>query len=151
MQHNIDTITSADLIITNKDNDKIGISYSNIDRKIIQTRIEQITNKRIHLKIFKIIRDNSQNYMTNDNGTFFNLSNISDISLFQIEQLLNAYDLAKQTKEIDPSWSKILNHQISSNSNNYNKIDDKLSNQEKLFLKVAQQQDTNTNITFWNP
>lgn len=137
-----DTISSTDInmssyVVTNKE-------YNNAEKKIIQTRIEQIANKKIHLKIFKIIHEDGRNFMANDNGVFFNLAGLSNNALSKIEYILNTYDSIKQTKKINSKWSNTLNNQIYQHTS----TEDKLNNQEKMFLKVNQLDDE---ITLWNP
>lgn len=120
--------------------------YNKSEKKMIASRIEQIKNKKVYLKLFKIISDDKNNYTLNSNGIFLNLNNVHDSTLFKIEKVLDMYDNIKKNKIIDSKWNNHL--QIQYNTTNHEIIDDKLSNHEKLFLK-RQQNINEKEITYW--
>jgi len=120
--------------------------YSKSDKKIIASRIEQLNNKKIYLKLFKIISSDNNNYTANSNGVFFNLNNLHDNTLFKIENVLNIYEQFKKNKITNNKWNLLLQSQY--NSPNNNSFDDKYTNHEKMFLK-RQQSNNNPEITYW--
>ena len=71
------------------DNNKI---FTINDKKKIVNRIEKIKNKKIYLKIFKIIHNDNCKYTFNSNGVFLNITNLQNNVLYKIEQLLDKYD-----------------------------------------------------------
>ena len=120
--------------------------YSKSDKKIIASKIEQIKHKKIHLKIFKIIYEDENNYTLNTNGVFLNINNLKNSTLAKIENILNLYDSIKTNKTITNKWSSILQTQYDNVENLNN--DDKLSNYEKSLVK-KQQNYLNDDVTFW--
>jgi hypothetical protein len=73
-----------------------NIEYTNIythnDKKLFVKRIGDIKNKKCYLKIFKIIHGDNFKYTKNDNGIFFNLTNLPDSILAKIETVLIYYE-----------------------------------------------------------
>lgn len=66
--------------------------YSLVDKKNLVSRIDKIKNKKIYLKIFKIIHADNYKYTINSNGVFFNVTNLPDNILFKIDHLLDKYE-----------------------------------------------------------
>ena len=125
--------------------------YTKSDKKIIASRIEQLNNKKIYLKLFKIIYTDNNNYTANSNGVFLNLNNLQDKTLSKIDHVLNIYDKFKKNKITNNKWNQLLQSQYNSqnnNTNNNNVFDDKYTNHEKLFLK-RQQNNNCDDITYW--
>jgi hypothetical protein len=119
--------------------------YSKNEKKIIASRMEQIKNKKINLKIFQIIYNDNGNYLINPNGVFLNLNNLSDISLSKIERVLNLYDDLKNEKKNEITWNNIIqNQEITVECTN----ESNLNSYEKNFLK-KQQLLTENNYTLW--
>ena len=120
-------------------------TYSKNDKKIIASRMEQIKNKKINMKIFQIIYNDNSNYLINPNGVFLNLNNLSDIALSKIERVLDLYDDLKKEKKNETVWNNVLQNQlnISENSSESN-----LNSYEKNFLK-KQQLLMENNYTLW--
>jgi hypothetical protein len=91
-----DNITTSDVLNTNSIN---NIEYTNIythnDKKLFVKRIGDIKNKKCYLKIFKIIHGDNFKYTKNDNGIFFNLTNLPDSILAKIETVLIYYENKK--------------------------------------------------------
>jgi hypothetical protein len=141
MSNTIDTITSTDMKHFDIDNSALDNSckeFSKAEKKIIASRIEQIKNKKIYIKLFKIISDDNNNYTANSNGVFLNLNNLHNKTLFKIQKVLDTYDNIKKIKT-NNDW-------ISKHYNNKTEIfDDKLSNQEKMFIK----RQNNEDIVYW--
>ena len=124
--------------------------YSKSDKKIIASRIEQINNKKIYIKLFKIISNDNNNYTANSNGVFLNLNNLQDKTLSKIEHVLDIYEKFKKNKITNNKWNILLQTQYNSQNHNHvqNVFDDKYTNHEKMFLK-RQQTNNNDEITFW--
>ena len=143
------TISSAEINQFNIDLSEQNTNkiYTKTEKKMIVSRIEQISNKKIYLKLFKIISDDKNNYTLNTNGIFLNLNNVHDITLLKIEKLLDLYDNLKKNKIIDSKWNNHLQNQYNTDVNN-NTSDEKLSNHEKLFLK-RQQNINEKDMMYW--
>ena len=88
-------------------------SYTHEHKKLLVKRITDIKNKRCYLKIFKIIYNDNYKYSQNDNGIFFNLTNVSDTVLNKIEQVIQYYE---NKKNID---LQIIKNTNNCNHNNY--------------------------------
>jgi len=122
--------------------------YEKSDKKIIASRIEQIRNKKIYLKLFEIISIDNNNYTSNANGVFLNLNNLQDKTLHKIEKVLNKYDEIKKNKIRDNKWNNLLQTQYNSQNNElFN--DNKYTNHEKMFIKRQQSNTDNKDITYW--
>ena len=137
-----------DVDISNNINTETAKVYSKSDKKIIASRIEQIKNKKLYAKIFKIIYVDNNNYTLCNDGVYLNVNNLHDKTLTKIEKILDMYDNIKKSKTNDNKWTDLLNSQYNNNSNNNNLPEDKLSNHEKMFLK-RQQMNLNDDITYW--
>jgi hypothetical protein len=146
-----DSITSTD-IKKISDSDDIHMSeidndfkkYNIAEKKIIASRIEQINNKKIYIKLFKIIYADNNNYTTNTNGVFLNLNNVHDKTLFKIEKVLNMYEEIKKNRQTKNTWLNEINIGLNTDMSN---IDNKYTNDDKLYLKK-----TNiNNINLWQP
>ncbi len=147
------TITSTEMKLFDSENYKITSEdmnetkkYSVSDKKIIASRIEQIKNKKIYVKLFSIIYSDNNDYTTNTNGVFLNINNLQDKTLIKIEKLLDTYDNIKKNKSATNKWNLLLQNQY--NTQNTVNIDDKYTNHEKLFLKRQQANDSEP-ITYW--
>jgi len=121
-------------------------SYNTHDKKIIASRIEQIKNKKIYVKLFSIIYVDNNDFTSNTNGVFLNINNLQDKTLTKIEKLLDTYDNIKTNKNTNNKWNMLLQSQY--NMQNTQHVDDKYTNHEKLFLKRQQSIDTQP-ITYW--
>ena len=82
--------------INNVDTIKI---YSHNDKKLFVKRISDIKNKKCYLKIFKTIHGDNFKYTKNDNGIFFNLTNLPDNVLSKIETILIYYENKKNQND----------------------------------------------------
>jgi hypothetical protein len=134
---NIDniTISSIDLELNNEISDTSERKFNINEKKILVSRIEQIKNKKVYLKLFKIISDDDNNYVINNNGIFLNFNNVKDITLLKIEKLLNLYDKIKKEKIMNSKWKNILENQYNINSDINDESINKLTNYEKNFIK----------------
>jgi hypothetical protein len=103
------TDTNVDLII--KPTIK---TYTHNDKKQLVKRLGDIKNKKCYMKIFRVIHGNNYKYTQNDNGIFFNLTNLPDNILCSIENIINYYENKKNNNEIQ------LIKNISNNINNSN-------------------------------
>jgi hypothetical protein len=140
----IDTITSTEMRHFDMDDSNIDNNckeYSKSDKKIIASRIEQIKNKKIYIKLFKIISDDNNNYTSNSNGVFLNLNNLHNKTLFKIEKVLDTYDNIKKIKA-NNDW---INKQF----NSVEASDIKLTNQEKMFIKRQHNANNEEDIVYW--
>jgi hypothetical protein len=126
-----DNITTSDVLNTPlNDNIELTKTYSHNDKKLFVKRIGDIKNKKCYVKIFKIIHGDNYKYTKNDNGVFFNLTNLSDSILTKIEAVLIYYENRKSQSELlmksknDNSYSYTEDSDMMSTSdrNRYNKI-----------------------------
>lgn len=83
-------------------------TYSYIDKKNLITRLNKIKNKKCYMRIFKLIHQNDTNYSQNENGVFFNITNMSNDLLIKIDNILNYYEKKKEDNDIDNSSSDFL-------------------------------------------
>ena len=67
-------------------------NYNHNDKKILVKRIGDIKNKKCYIKIFKLIHGDNLSYTKNDNGIFFNLNNLSNELLTNIEYIIQYYE-----------------------------------------------------------
>jgi len=96
-----DNITTSDVINTNLIDDiETTKTYSHNDKKLFVKRIGDIKNKKCYIKIFKIIHGDNFKYTKNDNGIFFNLTNLPDSILAKIETVLIFYENKKNQNEL---------------------------------------------------
>ncbi len=87
-----DTCTATNSLIKIK-------TYTHNDKKLLVKRITDIKVKKCYIKIFKIIHGDNYQYIKNDNGVFFNLTNLSDEVLSKIEYIVQHYEKKKSTAE----------------------------------------------------
>lgn len=96
-------------------------TYTHNDKKQLVKRLGDIKNKKCYIKIFKVIHGNNYKYTQNDNGIFFNLTNLPDNILCGIENIINYYENKKNNNEIQliKSISNISNSNCSTSNNLY--------------------------------
>ena len=61
-----------------------------IDIFILNNKIKNVKNKKVYKRIFKLILDDDIKYTKNNNGVFFNLSELNESTLLQIEKILTS-------------------------------------------------------------
>jgi len=116
-------------------------SYSHNDKKLLVKRITDIKNKRCYIKIFKIIHTDNYKYTKNDNGIFFNLTNLSDEILTKIELVIKYYENKKIQTELqliqnlNSSPFNYINNDDSINSDILNYSDKKINNLSNTHAK----------------
>lgn len=123
-------------------------TYTIVDKKIIASRIEKITNKKILGKIFQIVHVNNGKFIESSNGITFNLTSMKNNIIAHIERILDLYDEAisrKQQQTVGEKWSERLQNTFTEESTS---SEGKLSGQEKMVLKNAQNATENT--VYWN-
>jgi hypothetical protein len=103
------------------------MTFTHNERKILASKIENITNKKDYKEIFKIIHENNCNYIENDNGVYINLNILNDETLLKIKNFLEFLDV---NKNIIPTPKEYIPYCSDDNSS-----DMKLSIQEKNLLK----------------
>jgi hypothetical protein len=101
--------------------------FTHNEKKILASKIENITNKKEYKEIFKIIYENNCNYIENDNGVYINLNVLNDATLIKIKQFL---EVIENNKNIIPTPKEYIPYCSDDNSS-----DIKLSIQEKNLLK----------------
>ena len=84
-----DSIYQSDNISICNNNYK---KFSLFDKKQLIKRINDIKNKKCYIKLFKIIHNDNQKYTKNDNGIFFNITNLSNDILNNIDIILTFYE-----------------------------------------------------------
>jgi len=85
-----ENLTSDSIIINSSINDIR--EYTHEDKKDILKRITNIKNKKCYIKIFKLIHNDKLSYTKNENGIFFNLNNLSNEKLHQINKIVQYYE-----------------------------------------------------------
>jgi hypothetical protein len=110
-------------------------SYTNKTRKVIFDRINSLSSTE-HEEIFKIIRQYNVIYSQNKNGIFFNLSNLSDDVVKNIDEFVS-YCMSNK-KDLD-EYDKILNEcKINNNINTLPAIKTSLDQMGKLHIAHEQ-------------
>ena len=105
-----DTIYVSDTINMQIYNSK---KFTYIDKKQLIKRINDIKTKKCYIKIFKLIHNDNLKYTKNDNGIFFNITNLSDEILTNIDIILNFYESKKS--DIDEQFIKNNTKNINNN------------------------------------
>ena len=103
------------------------MTFTHNEKKILASKIENITNKKEFKEIFKIIYENNCNYIENDNGLYINLNVLNDDTLLKIKNFL---EVIENNKNIIPTPKEYIPYCSDDNSS-----DMKLSMQEKNLLK----------------
>jgi hypothetical protein len=103
------------------------MTFTHNEKKILASKIENITNKKEFKEIFKIIYENNCNYIENDNGVYINLNVLNDDTLLKIKIFL---EVIENNKNIIPTPKEYIPYCSDDNSS-----DMKLSMQEKNLLK----------------
>lgn len=75
----------------------ISKHYSLIDKKNFLSRMTEKNNRRDE-KIFNLIHNKDIKYSKNNNGIFFDLNQLNDDILFEIEKILCYYEMKKKCK-----------------------------------------------------
>lgn len=133
------TISSTDINnLTISENNINGKIFTKNEKKQLASRIEQIKSKKIYLKIFKIVSDDNNHYVTNPNGIFFNLNNLSNITLQKINKFLDLVDEYKLENKKNAKWDDLLHNGCTDINDTYENNDNKLNNHEKMVLKKQQ-------------
>jgi hypothetical protein len=116
--NNTETNTDTNVDFTIKTTIK---TYTHNDKKQLVKRLGDIKNKKCYIKIFRVIHGNNYKYTQNDNGIFFNLTNLPDNVLCSIENIINYYENKKNNNEIQLIKNIAINNiSNSTNSNNNN-------------------------------
>ena len=106
------------------------------EKKIqINNMISKVTDKEILKKIFTLVRDELINKFTyNNNGIFFDLNNITDSTLLQIESIL----IKCIENTVDTDTLKV-NIYTTDDASQYLKLSNgfKLSNKEKNVINIT--------------
>jgi len=105
--------------LSDSDYQTISNNKINIDKKNLVDRINALNNKRCNIKIFKIIHSNKINYSSNDNGVFFNISNLDNNQLLNIHNILCYYE---KKKILDNSSNEDYNLSTDYNTSIYENI-----------------------------
>jgi hypothetical protein len=103
------------------------MTFTHNEKKILASKIENITNKKEYKEIFKIIYENNCNYIENDNGVYINLNVLNDNTLLKIKEFL---EVIENNKNIIPTPKEYIPYCSDDNSS-----DMRLSMQEKNLLK----------------
>lgn len=103
------------------------MTFTHNEKKILASKIENITNKKDYKEIFKIIYEHNCNYIENTNGIYINLNILNDNTLLKIKNYLEIID---NNKNIIPTPKEYIPYCSDDNSS-----DIRLSIQEKNLLK----------------
>jgi hypothetical protein len=118
------------------------VVYTNKTRKLIFDRINSLSSTE-HEEILKIIRQHDVSYSQNKNGIFFNLSNLSNDVVKNIDEFVT-YCISNK-KDLD-EYDKILNEcKINNSINTMPAIKTSLSQMGKMY----QVQEANVEKRTW--
>lgn len=108
--------------------------YNSTFRKKLNDKIKKINQKSLNIKIFKIItEDIGDNFSENKSGIYFNLNLLSDDSINKIIEKIEEYETLTVSETTE---DKIVYRAYSENETDlYNNLGPRLSNQEKSILK----------------
>ena len=70
-------------------NDKLKLAY----------RIKEINKVELHKSIFKLLLMNSMNYTQNNNGIYFNISKLNDVTLYEIDSIVKEYEITIEEEQ----------------------------------------------------
>ena len=128
-----DNITTSDVLNTNSINNiEYTNTYTHNDKKLFVKRIGDIKNKKCYLKIFKIIHGDNFKYTKNDNGIFFNLTNLPDSILAKIETVLIYYENKKNHNDQIMMKSNTNSHIYTEDSDMMSTSDNRYNNSVSL-------------------
>ena len=78
--------------------------YSMQEKRALATRIENTRNRKVYMKIFKVLITHNMPFTSNDNGVFFDVTQLEDGILNKIEGIVDAF-YVKKSSTIDFSDS----------------------------------------------
>tara|TARA_A100001015_G_C15000130_1_gene718098 strand:+ start:277 stop:738 length:462 start_codon:yes stop_codon:yes gene_type:complete len=120
------------------DNSENINTFSYQEKKKMVYKIEQIKNKKIYIKLFKLISNDNIKFTDNNNGIFINMNSLSNKSLHKINDFLNSYNKSNDIIATDTNNSTIDTdykpYSIDEFSD-YKTYGPKLSNFEKNIIK----------------
>jgi len=126
-------------------------TFSQEEKKSIIKYIETIKSKKILIKIFKIINNDTNKYSKNNNGVFINLKNVSDNALTHISKVIDDY---KEQLNTERESEGTLSETLSFHKDEFKDFEDssaKLSNHEKNILRknrIEKNNKKNKNIVY---
>ena len=91
-------------------------NYTHNDKKLLFKRITDVKKKNCYIRILKIIKEDNLKYTQNDNGIFFNLTNLSNELLTKIELILQEYENKKMITEQELIRKLTINTEESNDS-----------------------------------
>jgi hypothetical protein len=91
-------------------------NYTHNDKKLLCKRITDVKKKNCYIRILKIIKEDNLKYTQNDNGIFFNLTNLSNELLTKIELILQEYENKKMITEQELIRKLTINTEESNDS-----------------------------------
>ncbi len=94
--------------------------YNHNYKKNLIKRISDIKNKKCYIKIFRIIYNNNNHFTRNDNGVFFNITNLSDEILYKIDNIVKYFENKKEKLELELIHNFTNSNDISEDSININ-------------------------------
>ena len=113
--------------------------YNSDFRKKLLEKINCIKDKKVLISILKIIKKEDENgFSQNKSGIFFNLNKLSDLSVNNINELVENFEISIDSETNEETLSdKIIYKQYSDTDNldQYDNIGPRLSNQERSILK----------------
>ena len=111
-----------------------NVEFTTEEKKNLVKMIETVKSKKVLIKIFKIINNDTNKYSKNNNGVFINLKNVSNEALNKIKLLIDDYN-----KEVLEQQSETtLSETLSFHKDEFKDFEDssgKLSNHEKNILR----------------
>lgn len=112
--------------------------YNHLEKKNIVRKIEQLKNKRYFIEIFKIIKNDNIKYTQNKNGLFIDMNQLSDETIYKIDNYLKTVELNLSESESKLSVDSLT---FSNNEDDIRNIigSCKLTNHEKNILKKVRQ------------
>lgn len=83
--------------------------YDYNDKKKFIYRIQNLKNKKIYIKLFKYIKSNDIKYTINSNGVFFNLNQMDDIYLDNLDIFLKKMENKNNDETLSSSLTDSSN------------------------------------------
>jgi DNA integrity scanning protein DisA with diadenylate cyclase activity len=115
-------------------NENNNAKFTIEEKKNLVKMIETVKSKKVLIKIFKIINNDTNKYSKNNNGVFINLKNVSNKALNKIKLLINNYNKELLEQQSETTLSETL----SFHKDEFKDFEDssgKLSNHEKNILR----------------
>lgn len=129
----MDNISQKESIDIDDNINKDKRKYNSIFREKLSSRVKKVKDKKFLIKIFNILNNElKNNYTENNNGIFFNINKLSNVSIEKIIKILDEYTLKNFKNELKIDYSQ---YSVDNNSSLSDFSKHRLSNKERNILK----------------